>query len=77
LRAELEIIRARGYAINVGEAEIDVGAVSSIVRDRNGHAVGTVTVTVPIYRFSAERQVRLIVIVRRAARKLGQLLPFV
>jgi DNA-binding IclR family transcriptional regulator len=77
LSGELELIRTRGYAINLGEAEIDVGAVSSVVRDRSGRAVGTVTVTVPIYRFGPERQSRLIVLTRRAATRLGQLLPFV
>jgi DNA-binding IclR family transcriptional regulator len=77
LRAELALIRARGYAINTGESEIDVGAVSCVVQDRNGRTVGTLTVTIPIYRFGAERQAKLAVLARRAARRLGQLLPFV
>jgi DNA-binding IclR family transcriptional regulator len=54
-----------------------VGAVSCVVQDRNGRTVGTLTVTIPIYRFGAERQAKLAVLARRAARRLGQLLPFV
>jgi DNA-binding IclR family transcriptional regulator len=77
LRAELESARARGYAINTGESEIDVGAVSSVVRDRNGRVFGTLTVTVPIYRFPAARQEQMAALARRAATKLGHLLPLV
>lgn len=74
LRAELEAIRARGYAINTGETEIDIGAVSAAVCNGSGRIVGTVTVTVPVYRFGSERQAELAELVFGAAAKLGRML---
>ena len=74
LCTELEAARARGYAVNTGETEIDVGAVSSAVRDGNGRVVGTVTLTVPVYRFDATRQSELGEMVLAAATKLGRIL---
>jgi DNA-binding IclR family transcriptional regulator len=74
LRAELEAARARGYAINTGETEIDVGAVSAAARDGNGKVVGTVTLTVPVYRFGTARRTELGEMVLAAATKLGRIL---
>jgi DNA-binding IclR family transcriptional regulator len=74
LRAELEAAQARGYAINTGETEIDVGAVSSAVRDGGGKIVGTVTLTVPVYRFGLDRRAELAEMVVAAATKLGRIM---
>jgi DNA-binding IclR family transcriptional regulator len=71
LAKELARYRSRGYAINTGEFEIDVGAVSSAVFDRRSHLLGTVTATVPMYRFAAARRTRLAKIVRTCAAELS------
>ncbi|WP_051182108.1 IclR family transcriptional regulator [Nocardia vinacea] len=54
LREQLEEIRQRGYAVNDGESEPDVGAVAAAVRDRDGRVRGAVSVTAPRARASAE-----------------------
>ncbi|MCS0495633.1 IclR family transcriptional regulator [Ancylobacter sp. MQZ15Z-1] len=55
LAEELDLARRRGYAVNVGEFEADVGAVASAVLDSAGRVIGSVTATVPLYRFPPER----------------------
>ncbi len=47
LLAELEFIRARGYATNFGESEPDVCAIGVVLRDRQGRARAAVSVTAP------------------------------
>jgi DNA-binding IclR family transcriptional regulator len=76
LQEELSAVRARGYALNEGEHESDVGAVSSAVHDRTGRVVGTVTATVPLYRFEQERRVRLVDMVVAAAAELSAKLGY-
>lgn len=55
LLRELEKVRERGYAVNVGEYEKDVGAVAAAVLDSRGAVLGSVALTVPSYRLSVER----------------------
>jgi DNA-binding IclR family transcriptional regulator len=74
LSAELEAARARGYAINTGETEIDIGAASAAVRAGSGRIVGTMTLTVPVYRFGPKRQAELAELVLAAAAKLGRMM---
>jgi len=71
LEAELDLTRCRGYAINLGELEEDVGAVSAAVHDGTGRVVGSVTATVPLYRFDPDRQNYLIALVLRTANDLS------
>jgi len=71
LTVELARCRAQGYAINLGELDADIGAVSSVVVDRRAKVVGAVTATVPMYRFDASRQSELADRVRRCALELS------
>ncbi|MGC0239419.1 IclR family transcriptional regulator [Arthrobacter sp. SD76] len=50
--AELELVRARGYATNDGETEPDVSAVAVPLLDRFGFARAAVSVTAPRSRAS-------------------------
>ncbi len=59
LAAELAKCRAQGLAVNTGEFERDVGAISAIVCDREGLPLGAVTATVPMYRFGRARRLEL------------------
>ena len=70
LKAELAIARQRGYALNMGELESDVSAISAAVRDTQGIVVGSVTLTVPSYRFAPERQQDLIAMVVDTAQSI-------
>jgi DNA-binding IclR family transcriptional regulator len=51
LIAELHEVRARGYAINNGESEAGLSAVSCIVRSRSGAPRAAITVAGPEMRF--------------------------
>ena len=76
LVSALELCRARGYAINLGELESDVGAVSAVVFDRGASVVGAVTATVPMYRFKPARRSELADSVLRCARELSAKLGY-
>ncbi len=67
LRAQLIEIRATGRAINFGEFASDVGAVAAVIRDIGGQALAAVTITVPTYRFSPERQSQLLAMAESTA----------
>lgn len=47
LLAELELVRAGGYATNRGESEPDVSAVAAVLRDQEGRAASALVVTAP------------------------------
>jgi DNA-binding IclR family transcriptional regulator len=76
LKAELKRARAQGYAINTGELEGDVGAVSAIVFDGRSQVFGAVTVTVPMYRFGSARRKELAETARAFAAELSSKLGF-
>lgn len=47
LLADLELVRARHYATNLGDSEPDVSAVGVVLRDRQGRARAAFSVTAP------------------------------
>lgn len=53
LLAELELVRARGYAVNFGESEPDVSAVAVVLRDHRDRARAALSVTAPRTRGDA------------------------
>ena len=71
LKAELALCRTQLYAINTGEFEHDVGAVSAIAFGRDRQVLGAVTVTVPLYRFVQTRRMELTQAVIRSAAELS------
>jgi DNA-binding IclR family transcriptional regulator len=76
LAAELALVRRQGHAINTGELESDIGAVSAVAFDGRSEIAGVVTVTVPMYRFEAERQIELAAGVTRCAAELSAMLGY-
>lgn len=72
LKQELAVARERGYALNFGELESDVSAISAVVRGAFGKVIGSVTLAVPSYRFTPERQQALIAMVVGAARAISR-----
>ena len=56
LRHCLEIIRAQGYAVDVGEFEDDICAVGAPIRDHTGRVIAGLTVSVPASRFTRQRR---------------------
>jgi DNA-binding IclR family transcriptional regulator len=53
LESELELIRAQGYATNIGESEPDVCALSAAILDSSGRPRGALGVSIPASRYDA------------------------
>ena len=56
---ELQRIRQRGYAINRGEWEVEIGAVAAPVFDADGQVVASIGVIMPLNRFPASKATQL------------------
>jgi IclR family transcriptional regulator, KDG regulon repressor len=56
---ELQRIRQRGYAINRGEWEAEIGAVAAPVFDADGHVVASIGVIMPLNRFPVSKVAQL------------------
>ena len=54
-RAELDTVRARGYAIAVGELEPGLVAVAAPVLDADGRAVAAISISGPQFRIPSDR----------------------
>jgi len=50
MRQELDRVQARGYAIENGEYEADVGCVAVPILDDNGHTIAAISVSAPLAR---------------------------
>ncbi|MFC8248290.1 IclR family transcriptional regulator [Streptomyces chartreusis] len=50
VRAQLEVVRDRGYAVNVGAYRPDVGGVGVAVSDSRGMPIAGISVCMPTYR---------------------------
>ena len=75
LLADLQQIRARGYALNDEELAIGVRSVAAPVRDRSGRVVAAVNVSVPSARVSrAELEARIAPVVVETAGRISQAL---
>jgi IclR family transcriptional regulator, acetate operon repressor len=55
LTRELDEIRVRGYALNVGGTEQGVSAIGACLRDEEGAAVAALSIAVPSARFAGDR----------------------
>ena len=72
LEAELERVRARGFAINRGGFRHDVGGVGTAVIDAHGRAVASINICVPLFRLEELGVDRLGALVVRAAAEVSQ-----
>ncbi|MSP97077.1 MAG: IclR family transcriptional regulator [Betaproteobacteria bacterium] len=71
LRAELESVRKRGYAMTRGEWRGDIGGVAAPVFDRTGQVIGAIGVTMPLTHFSRDARSPAALAVVQAARGLS------
>jgi DNA-binding IclR family transcriptional regulator len=60
LRAELGMIRMRGYAVNMGELNRELAGVSAAIRDHDGDVVAALCLAGPLFRFDKGRMTQLI-----------------
>jgi IclR family KDG regulon transcriptional repressor len=71
LKAQLETVRASGVAIEHREANDAVACVAAPIQDATGNAVAAISISVPILRWSAEREQEFKRLVRLGARELS------
>ncbi|MER7623166.1 IclR family transcriptional regulator [Streptomyces sp. NPDC126503] len=76
LRAALAEIRILGVAVEQRESNPDVSCVAAPVRDRGGRVVAALSVSVPVHRWSEERENELTALAVRGARDLSARLGF-
>jgi IclR family acetate operon transcriptional repressor len=70
LLAELDQVRARGYATNHGEWRSDVGSVAAAVMGGDGQPVASLSVNIPIARLTREAESLYGAVLGEAARTL-------
>jgi DNA-binding IclR family transcriptional regulator len=71
LKADLEAIRQRGYAIDNEEAEDGVRCVGAVVLGPNGRPLGAISTSAPSFRLPIERVPAVAAAVCRAARAIS------
>jgi DNA-binding IclR family transcriptional regulator len=76
LRAELDEVRRRGYAVALGEIEEGLNAVAAPVRDAAGQVVAAVSVSGPAYRVLAKQVAELGALTVQAADKISARLGY-
>ncbi|SDK22419.1 IclR family transcriptional regulator [Streptomyces indicus] len=76
LRSALAGIRARGIATEHRESNPDVSCVAAPVRDRAGRVVAALSVSVPMIRWTEEREEELAELAAKGARDLSESLGF-
>lgn len=73
-REELERIRQRGYAYNFEEGVLEPSCVAAPIRNHSGEVVASMSLSVPAYRFEANREryrSTLVATVEEVSRNLG------
>jgi DNA-binding IclR family transcriptional regulator len=71
LKAEIESIRARGYASSSGERRADAGSVAAPILQAGGQVFGSISICGPITRFDKTAIRRYGALVKEAAAKLS------
>jgi DNA-binding IclR family transcriptional regulator len=74
-RAEIELIRRRGYATMDEENELGMRAIAVPVFNSQGHAFASLATAVPVFRMSMEALVALVPLLQSAAAELSARLP--
>jgi DNA-binding IclR family transcriptional regulator len=75
LVAQLATVRATGYALNQGESDAQLSAVSAVVRDATGVARFAISVSAPAFRADAETMRELASAVVTACSSAGRGIP--
>lgn len=74
LRAEIDAIRARGYATSSGERQADAGSIAAPVLDHRGQPAAVISLCGPLERFEPEADRfsgMLLEVTRELSRQLG------
>jgi len=76
LEAELDRVRARGYATAVDELELGLAAIAAPVRDADDAVVAALSISGPTTRFNAKRRAELVPALLEQARNLSLTLGY-
>jgi len=76
LKEELEKTRSRGYAIDLGEGEEEVNCVATPVFNHYGEVIGSISISIPAYRFSLEKCNKIKDFICKAAREASKSLGY-
>ncbi len=76
LKEQLALIRKRGYAISREERSPGIGSVSAPIRDRNSRVIASLSLAIPINRFTSDRIPQLIDLVQAHAEQLSKKLGY-
>jgi IclR family transcriptional regulator, KDG regulon repressor len=71
LKEQLELIRKRGYAISQEERSPGVGSISAPIRNKDSRVIASLSLAIPLNRFTSERIPDLIDDVRSHARQIS------
>lgn len=77
-RDELEKVRHLGYALDLEEGLLELSCVAAPIRDHTGEVVASMSLSVPTYRFEANREryrQAIVSTVREVSRNLGYVEP--
>lgn len=72
LMRELDAVRQRGYATNLGESETGIGAVAAAITDRSQRLRGALAVAAPQARLNEARARRIGTAAVRACKEIGE-----
>ena len=76
LRADLDLIRQRGYAIEREEYESGVGCIAAPIRDSRGAAIAAISVPGPVQRILGPESARLGTLVLRRCDEISRVLGY-
>ncbi len=74
-RAEIETVRARGYAIADEEHETGIRAIGMPILDNSGRLRAAISVAAPAFRCSTDDLIGFVPVIRTAAETITTLLP--
>jgi len=77
LERELSSIRARGYAVNVGEFIPEIASIAAVIHDRRGRVAAAIAVTMPVFHFNQQSEQQLAPLVVNAATTISRRLGYV
>lgn len=71
LQEQLVLIRKRGYAISQEERSSGVGSISAPIRNKDGRVIASLSLAIPLNRFTSDRIPQLIDDVQSHARQIS------
>jgi len=76
LRAILDEVRARGYAVTRGENHSDMGGIAAPIRDHSGQVVASCGIAIPVFRMDRSLEERCVPLVVEAAAAISSELGY-